>query len=352
MSINVRGYAALSPKGALGLFHFIRRELRPDDLLIEILYCGICHSDLHNVNNESGYSKYPMVPGHEIVGRVTRIGQNVKKFAIGDQVGIGCLVDSCRTCPSCLRGHEQSCLNFVTYAYGSKDKQDGLVTQGGYSESIVVREDFALKIPKSLDLIGAAPLLCAGITTWAPLRRENISKGCKVAIVGLGGLGHIAIKLAKSLGAEVTLITRSLDKADEAKALGADFVIASGDNNQMSANKAKFQLILDTVPYSHDLNPLVSSLTANGKLVLLGYFGPIEPSLNTNQLIFGQRSIEGSLIGGIRETQEMLDFCGEHQITAETELIKIQDVNKAYRRMFKSDVKYRFVIDLKTIESE
>ena len=351
MTMNVRGYAAHSNTTPLGLFHFVRRDPRPDDVVIDILYCGVCHSDLHNVRNDWGYSQYPMVPGHEIVGRVSAIGNDVSKFKVGDHVGVGCLVDSCRHCAPCLQGHEQFCIKHATYSYGSIDRQDKLPTQGGYSEMIVVAQDFVLKIPEGLDLKGAAPLLCAGITTWSPLKRANISATSKVAVVGLGGLGHLAIKLAKGLGAEVTLITRTIAKETEARALGADHVALSTDKKKISSFKGQFDLIIDTIPYAHDINPYVPALAYNGKLVLVGYFGPLEPALNTAPLIFGQKSIEGSLIGGIAETQEMLDFCAQHAITSDIEIIQPQDINQAFERMLKSDVKYRFVIDLASLKT-
>jgi uncharacterized zinc-type alcohol dehydrogenase-like protein len=351
MTRQARGYAALSSTSPLGLFHFVRREPRADDVVIELLYCGICHSDLHNVRNDWGYSKYPMVPGHEMVGRVVQIGANVTKFKVHDAVGVGCLVDSCRTCQPCQKGDEQFCAKQPTYGYGSLDRHDGQATQGGFSDVIVVSQDFVLRIPDGLELSRAAPLLCAGITAWSPLKRARITKGSQVAVVGLGGLGHMAVKLAKGLGAEVTLITRSDDKAEAATALGIDHVVLSGDKKNMSALRGKFDLILDTIPEAHDVNPYVGLLTHGGKLVLVGYFGPLEPPLNTSPLIFGQRSLEGSLIGGIADTQAMLDFCAEHHISADIELIPAQDINTAFERMSRSDVKYRFVIDLQTLAS-
>lgn len=355
MTLNARGYAALTSASPLGLFHFVRRDPRPDDVVIEILYCGICHSDLHNVRNDWGYSKYPMVPGHEIVGRVLKTGANVTKFKINDAVGVGCLVDACQTCKHCQKGDEQFCLKQPTYSYGSLDRHDKQLTQGGFSDVIVVSEDFVLRIPEGLELSRVAPLLCAGITAWSPLKRANIKQGSQVAVVGLGGLGglgHMAIKLAKGLGAEVTLITRSEKKAVESKELKVDHVVVSTNKKQMSTLRNKFDIVIDTVPYAHDVNPFVATLSAGGSMVLVGYFGPLDPPLNTAPLIFGQRSFEGSLIGGINATQEMLDFCADHQITADVEVIKIQDVNTAFDRMLKSDVKYRFVIDLQTLSVE
>lgn len=352
MTLNARGYAALSSTSPLGLFHFVRRDPRPDDVVIELQYCGICHSDLHNVRNDWGYSKYPMVPGHEMVGRVVQTGANVTKFKIHDSVGVGCLVDACRTCQPCKNGDEQFCANQPTYSYGSIDRYDGQPTQGGFSDVIVVSQDFVLRIPDGLELSRTAPLLCAGITTWSPLKRANITQGSQVAVVGLGGLGHMAIKLAKGLGAEVTLITRSDDKAKAANALSVDHVAISSDKKTMSALRGKFDLIIDTIPEAHDVNPYMGLLTYGGKLVLVGYFGLLEPPLNTSPLIFGQRSLEGSLIGCIADTQNMLNFCAEHQIMADVEVIKIQDVNTAFERLLKSDVAYRFVVNLRTLSSE
>ena len=349
MSLNARGYAALSSTSPLGLFHFVRRDPRPNDVVIELLYCGICHSDLHNVRNDWGYSKYPMVPGHEMVGRVVAMGSQVTRFHINDAVGVGCLVDSCRTCTPCQKGDEQFCVQQPTYAYGSLDREDQQPTQGGFSNLIVVSQDFVLRIPPALPLSRAAPILCAGITAWAPLKRANITPGSQVAVVGLGGLGHMAVKLAKGLGAEVTLITRSNDKAAECQALGVNHVALSTDKKQMSALRGKFDLIVDTVPYAHDVNPFLASLTYGGKLVLVGYFGPLEPPLNTSPLIFGQRSIEGSLIGGVAQTQELLDFCAQHDIAAEVEVIGVQDMAYAFERMEQGDVKYRFVVNLQTL---
>lgn len=352
MTRHARGYAALSSTSLLGLFHFVRRDPRPNDVVIELQYCGICHSDLHNVRNDWGYSKYPMVPGHEMVGRVVQIGSSVTNFKIHDAVGVGCLVDACQTCQPCQKGDEQFCAKQPTYSYGSLDRHDGQPTQGGFSDVIVVSQDFVLRIPDGLELSSAAPLLCAGITTWSPLKRANITQGSQVAVVGLGGLGHMAIKLAKGLGAEVTLITRSDDKAKSAKALGVDHVAISGEKKTMSGLKGKFDLILDTIPEAHDVNPYMGLLTYGGKLVLVGYFGPLEPPLNTSPLIFGQRSFEGSLIGGIADTQAMLDFCAKHKIMADIEVVPVQDINTAFDRLRQSNVKYRFVVDLQTFPTE
>jgi alcohol dehydrogenase (NADP+) len=350
MTYHVRGYAATSPESPLGLFPFLRRSPRPDDVVIDILYCGVCHSDIHNARNDWGAANYPMVPGHEIIGRVAETGSGVTKFKVGDHVGVGCMVDSCRHCAACGKGLEQYCEGPATYTYNGVDRHDGSRTYGGYSEKIVVAEDFVLKIPDGLDLKGAAPLLCAGITTWSPLRHWKVGPGSKVAVVGLGGLGHMAIKLAKGLGAEVTLFTRSPGKGDDARRLGADHVVLSTDDGQMASVGGRFDLIIDTVPYLHDVNPYLPTLAVDGTLVLVGFLGPLEPPLNSGPLVMQRKGVAGSLIGGIAETQEMLDFCGEHGITSDIELIAIQDINAAYERMLRSDVKYRFVIDMASLK--
>ena len=327
-----------------------RRDVTSKDIEIEILYCGVCHSDLHTARNDWGFTSYPAVPGHEIVGRVTKVGSEVSKLKVGDLAGVGCLVDSCQTCESCKKDLEQYCLTGFTGTYGGADKHLGGYTFGGYSQKIVVDEHFVLKVPANLDLAAVAPLLCAGITTWSPLRHWNVTKGSKVAVVGLGGLGHMAIKLAKGLGAEVTLFSRSPGKEKDALELGADAVIISTDENHMKSVSGKFDLIIDTVPYVHDVNPYVATLNINGTLVLVGYLGGLEPFLNTVPMILGRKSVAGSIIGGIAETQEMLDFCGEHNIVSEIEIIKMQDINEAYERMLKSDVRYRFVIDMASLK--
>ena len=351
MTMNVLGYAAQSARDALAPHRFVRRDPRADDVLLEILYCGVCHSDLHQVRNDWGGSVYPMVPGHEIIGRVVSVGPKVTGFKPGDHVGVGCMVDSCRHCSACEQGLEQYCEELPTYTYNGFDRHDRLPTFGGYSERIVVSEKFVLKIPDGMDLKGAAPLLCAGITTWSPLRHWRVGTGSNVAVVGLGGLGHMALKLAKALGADVTLFTRSPGKAQDAHRLGANHITLSTDQGQMAAVKGKFDLIIDTVPYVHDLNPYLPTLSLNGTLVLVGFLGDLEPVLNTVPLIMGRRSVAGSVIGGIAETQEMLDFCGKHGITSDIEVIKIQDINDAYERMLKSDVKYRFVIDMASLKA-
>jgi len=347
---NVKAFGAEASDAPLKQMNIERREITAKDIEIEILYCGVCHSDLHTARNDWGGTNYPAVPGHEIVGRVINIGSEVTKLKVGDLAAVGCLVDSCRECDSCQHDLEQYCSNGFTGTYNGRDKHLGGHTLGGYSEKVVVDEHFVLKVPANLDLAAVAPLLCAGITTWSPLRHWKVGKGSKVAVVGLGGLGHMAIKLAKGLGATVTLFSRTPDKKQDALDLGADEVIISTDNHQMNAVKGKFDLIIDTVPYGHNVNPYVSTLNFSGTLVLVGYLGGLEPVLNTVPLILGRKSVAGSLIGGIAETQELLDFCGEHNIVSEIEIIKIEEINEAYERMIKSDVRYRFVIDMASLK--
>ena len=350
MTMNVHGYATHSAQDDLVPFRFERRDPRPNDVVIDILFCGVCHSDLHQAHNDWGGSIYPMVPGHEIIGRVAGVGSQVTRFKVGDPVGIGCMVDSCQHCTPCKRGLEQYCEEVATFTYNSIDRHDNTPTYGGYSDKIVASDKFVVKIPEGLDMKGAAPLLCAGITTYSPLRHWQVSKGSNVAVIGLGGLGHMALKLAKAMGADVTLFTRSPGKEEDARRLGADKVVLSTDQSQMASVNGQFDLIIDTVPNVHDLNPYLPSLALNGTLVLVGYLGGLEPMLNTVPLILGRKSVAGSVIGGIAETQEMLDFCGKHNITSDIEEIKIQDINAAYQRMLKSDVKYRFVIDMASLK--
>ena len=350
MSIkNVKAYGTEAPDAALEQLDINRREVSSKDVEIDILYCGVCHSDLHFARNDWGFSVYPVVPGHEIVGKVIKVGEGITKFNVGELVAVGCLVDSCRECNNCKNDLEQYCPEFVG-TYGGQDKHLNMQTFGGYSESIVVDEDFVLKIPKNLDLAGIAPILCAGITTWSPLRHWNVKKGSKVAVIGLGGLGHMAIKLANALGADVTLFSRSPNKMQDALDLGANQVVISTDEKQMENAQGLFDLIIDTVPYSHDLNPYVGTLNTNGTLVLVGYLGPLDPMLNSVPMILGRKTVAGSLIGGIAETQELLDFCGKHDIISDIEIINIQDINEAYERMLKSDVHYRFVIDMGSLK--
>ena len=347
---KVKAYGTTDPDALLNPMTIDRREVTANDIEIEIMYCGVCHSDLHTARNDWGFTTYPAIPGHEIVGKVTKVGSEVTKLKVGDFAAVGCLVDSCQTCSSCKQDLEQYCLNGWVGTYNSPDKHLGGMTYGGYSEKVVVSEHFVLKVPANLDLAATAPLLCAGITTWSPLRHWKVGKGSKVAVVGLGGLGHMAIKLAKGLGAEVTLISRSPGKENDAKELGADEVVISTDVSQMQSVMGKFDLIIDTVPYVHDINPYIGTLTVSGTLVLVGYLGGLDPILNTVQMIMGRKSVAGSLIGGIAETQEMLDFCGKHNIVSEIEIIQMQDINQAYERMLKSDVRYRFVIDMASIK--
>ena len=351
MSNNIKAYGTISKDDDLKKMTIDRREVKPTDIEIEILFCGVCHSDLHTARNDWGGTVYPAVPGHEIVGRITKIGSEVTKFQVGDLAGVGCLVDSCKECESCKQDLEQYCLNGSTGTYNGKDKFLNQQTFGGYSEKIVVTEDFVLKIPENLDLKAVAPLLCAGITTWSPLKHWNVKEGSKVAVVGLGGLGHMAIKLAKGLGAEVTLISRSPDKIQDGLDLGANSVVISTYENEMKAAAGKFDLIIDTVPYDHDINPYLATLNISGTLVLVGFIGKMEDALFTPPMILGRRSVAGSVIGGIKETQEMLDFCGEHNILPEIEMINMEDINEAYERMLKSDVRYRFVIDMQSLKN-
>jgi len=346
------GYAAPSATGALAPFAFDRREPGPRDVQIEIQYCGVCHSDLHTVRGEWPGTVWPAIPGHEILGRVTQVGNQVTKVKVGDTAAVGCMVDSCRGCSECKDDLEQFCTSGATFTYNSKDKHTGGITYGGYSNRIVVDEHFVLTVPKNLDPAGAAPLLCAGITTYSPLRHWNVQPGQRVGIVGLGGLGHMALKLARAMGAEVALFTTSPGKAADAKRLGAHDVIISKDAAEMQKHAGSFHLILDTVSVAHDLDAYTALLRRDGSLVLLG----VPPTPNSGpsafNLIFGRRRVSGSLIGGIRETQEMLDFCGKHGIVSDVEVIPIQYINDAYERMLKSDVKYRFVIDMASLAKD
>lgn len=348
----VKAFGTAAAEAPLKQLHIARREPAPKDIEIDILYCGVCHSDLHTARNNWGGTIYPAVPGHEIIGRITRVGNEVTKFKAGDMAAVGCMVDSCRECKNCNKDLEQFCLSGFTGTYNGRDKHSGGRTYGGYSEKVVVDEHFVLKVPENLDPAATAPLLCAGITTWSPLRHWNVGKESHVAVVGLGGLGHMAIKLAKGLGAHVALFSRTPGKKQDALDLGADEVIISTSNQEMKDAAGRFDIIIDTVPYVHDLNSYIPTLSANGTLVLVGYLGPLEPMLNTAPMVMGGKSISGSLIGGIAETQEMLDFCGAHNITSEIEIIKMQDINEAYERMLKSDVRYRFVIDMASLKND
>ena len=347
--MKTKAYAAQSATTPLAPFIFERRNLGDDDVQIEILYCGVCHSDLHTVRSEWGSATYPCVPGHEIVGRVLKVGKDANKFKEGDTVGVGCMVDSCRTCANCKDNLEQFCEKGTIFTYNSPDKHTGGITYGGYSENIVVDKEFVLKIPKNLDLAATAPLLCAGITTYSPLRYHNVTKGQKVGVVGLGGLGHMGVKLAKALGAHVVVFTTSPSKVEDALRLGADEVVNSKNEDEMQKHLNSFHFILDTVSAKHDINAYLLMLRRDGNLTQVGV--PPEPLLlSVGSLIFGRRSLSGSLIGGIKETQEMLDFCGKHNVTSDIELIPIQNINEAYDRLVKSDVKYRFVIDMASLK--
>jgi uncharacterized zinc-type alcohol dehydrogenase-like protein len=347
--IKTSGYAALNSNTPLVPFEFTRREPKPNDILIEIDYCGVCHSDIHQVKNEWGASVYPMVPGHEIVGHVTRIGSNVSKFKVGDLAGVGCLVDSCRTCANCQEGFQQFCINGSVGTYNSIEKDGVTRTYGGYSKSIVLSEDFALKIPTNLDLKTVAPLLCAGITTYSPLRHWGVGPGQKVGVVGLGGLGHMAVKFAHSFGATVTVFSRSISKKEDAIRLGAtEMALTTNPESLLATHAGKFDFIIDTVSAPHDLNLYLQLLKRDGKMVLVG-LPDVPPHIEVGNLIFGRKTLAGSLIGGIHETQEMLDYCGQHNIGCDIELIAPNRINEAFERTLKSDVKYRFVLDMKAL---
>lgn len=349
---QAKAYSAASATAALGGTTIQRREPTDQDVQIEILFCGVCHSDLHQVRNEWSEvmpTVYPCVPGHEIVGRVTKVGAAVKKFKAGDLAAVGCMVDSDGTCPHCREGLEQFCPN-VTLTYNFPDKHTGAVTYGGYSESVVVNQRFVLHVPKNLDLAGAAPLLCAGITTYSPMRLWNVTKGKKVGVVGLGGLGHMGVKFAHALGAHVVVFTTSPGKKDDALRLGADEVVISRHSNEMAAHASSFDFILDAVSADHDIAAYINLLKRDGNLTLVG--APQKPlAVSAFGLIMARRSLSGSAIGGVAETQEMLDFCGQHQITSDVEIIPIQKINEAYDRLLKSDVKYRFSIDMASLKA-
>ncbi len=349
---KAKAYSVSSATSPFASTTIARRDPTADDVQIEILFCGICHSDLHQARNEwSGVmpTVYPCVPGHEIVGRVTKVGPGVKKFKPGDLAAVGCLVDSDGTCPECKAGLEQFCPNF-TLTYNFPDKHLGGVTYGGYSDSIVVKEHFVLSVPKNLDLTGTAPLQCAGITTYSPMRHWGVTKGKKVGVVGLGGLGHMGVKFAHAFGAHTVVFTTSPKKKDDALRLGADEVVLSTDANEMRKHAGSFHFILDAVAAEHDINAYINLLRRDGNITLVG--APSNPlPVAVFGLIMGRRSFSGSPIGGLAETQEMLDFCGKHGITSDIEVINIQDINKAYERMLKSDVKYRFVIDMASLKA-
>jgi uncharacterized zinc-type alcohol dehydrogenase-like protein len=350
---KAKAYSASSAKSPLASTTITRRDPTEQDVQIEILFCGICHSDLHQVRNEWSEfmpTVYPCVPGHEIVGRVTKIGSSVTKFKAGDLAAVGCMVDSDRTCPECQLGLEQFCPNF-TLTYNFPDKHLGGVTFGGYSDSIVVDQRFVLRVPSNLGLAGAAPLLCAGITTYSPMRHWGVSRGKKVGVVGLGGLGHMGVKIAHALGAHVVVFTTSPKKKDDARRLGADEVVISKNADEMQKHAGSFDFILDAVSADHDINAYINLLRRDGNITLVG--APENPlPVSAFGLIMGRRSLSGSPIGGIAETQEMLDFCGKHNLIADVEVIPIQKVNEAYERLLKADVKYRFSIDMTSLKSE
>ncbi|SDC96166.1 NAD(P)-dependent alcohol dehydrogenase [Niabella drilacis] len=347
---TVKAFGTEAPEADLKQMSIERREATAKDVEIDVLYCGVCHSDIHTARNEWPGTIYPNVPGHEIVGRITKVGSSVTKFKVGDLAAVGCMVDSCRECESCKEGLEQYCENGMTGTYNAPDKHLGIQTFGGYSERVVVDQDFVLRVPENLDLAAAAPLLCAGITTYSPLKHWNVGPGKKVGIVGIGGLGHMGVKLAKAMGAHVVVITTSASKTEDAKRLGADEVILSNDAEQMKNNAGTLHFILDCVSAQHDINAYLSLLKRDGQLTLVG--APEEPlPVAPFSLIPGRKSFSGSMIGGIAETQEMLDFCGKHNITSDIELIPIQDINNAYERMLKGDVKYRFVIDMASLKN-
>jgi len=348
MAKIIKAYGASASDAPLKELEIERRQILSKDVKIKIDYCGVCHSDIHTVRNDWGGSKYPVIPGHEIIGTVEEVGDEVTQFQVGQKVGVGCMVDSCRTCPSCQEDLEQFCEEGLVGTYNGKDKHLGGHTFGGYSQQIVVDEHFVLNIPENIDLKATAPLLCAGITTWSPLRHWKVKKGDKVGVIGLGGLGHMGIKFSNALGAHVVMITRSEDKAQDAKDLGAHEVLISTDDKQMQKHLNSFDFLLNTIPVKHDMNPYLGLLKRDKTMVLVGAIEPLEP-LHGASVILGRKNVSGSLIGGIKETQEMLDFCGEHNITCDVEMINMQNINEAYNRVTSSDVKYRFVIDMESL---
>ena len=345
---QIKAYGVLSAAQALGPLQISRRDTGTNDVAIDIAYCGVCHSDIHQARNEWGSSIYPMVPGHEIVGTVTNVGAAVRRFKVGDKVGVGCMVDSCRECPDCKEGLEQFCSKSIL-TYNCLEKDNKTIAQGGYSTKIVVHQDFVLRLPKNLPLDKIAPLLCAGITTYSPLHHWKAGPGKRVAIIGLGGLGHVAVKIAHAMKAEVTVLSRTLDKKDDAMRLGADHMYATNDPKTFERLSKYFDLIINTVSVKLDWGQYLGLLKRDGSMVLLGVPSDA-PALHAFSLIAGRRSLAGSLIGGIKETQEMLDFCGKHNITADIELIPMDRINEAYERVIKADVRYRFVIDMVSLK--
>lgn len=343
------GYAATSSDQPLKPFSFERREKRANDVVIEILYCGVCHSDLHTARNDWGWTTYPVIVGHEIVGRVLEVGEQVTRFKAGDSVAVGTMVDSCQHCDQCHHGHEQFCREGNTQTFGGSDRISGDPTWGGYAKHIVVREEFVLRMPEGLDLAKAGPLLCAGATTYSPLKEWKIGPGSRVGVIGLGGLGHMAVKLASAMGAQVTVLSRTPEKAGDARDLGADSFLVSSDPEAMLQAADTFDLIIDTVPTKHDLDPYIPLLDVDGTLCIVGQIGPLA-EMNSLPLLLNRRRVAGSAISGIAETQELLDFCARKNILPDVEMIGIDQINEAYERMEKSDVRYRFVIDMASLE--
>jgi len=346
--MKTASYAAHAAKESLQHHTIERRALKSTDVLIEIEYCGVCHTDLHFVNNDWGLTEYPVVPGHEIVGRISQIGSEVGKFKVGDLAAIGCMVNSCGQCSSCESGNEQYCLNGFTATYNNPIDDPGGMTYGGYSQRIVADESFVLHVPESLDITATAPLLCAGITTYSPLLHWSVQKGMKVGIVGLGGLGHMGVKFSHALGAHTVMITTTPEKGEDAKTLGADEILISTDSNQMAKQAGEFDFILNTIPVDHEVAPYLDLLKVDGTMCVVGAIEPLN-QVNAAQLMFGRKKLAGSLIGGISQTQEMLNFCGQHSIVSEVELIRMDQIQEAFQRLVKSDVKYRFVIDMKSL---
>ncbi|RZT04366.1 uncharacterized zinc-type alcohol dehydrogenase-like protein [Duganella sp. CF402] len=348
---KAHGYAAHDQHSHLVPFSFERRAPGLNDVVIEILYSGVCHSDLHQARDDWGGSIYPMVPGHEIIGRVTQVGSGVHKFKVGDLAGVGCLVDSCRHCSACDEDLEQYCEHGPTVTYNGRERETGAPTYGGYSDIIVVDEHFVVKVSDKLDLKAVAPLLCAGITTYSPLRHWKVGPGHKVGVIGLGGLGHMGVKFAKAMGAQVVMITTSPDKGKDAQRLGADEVLLSTDADAMKAHANSFDFLLNTIPVPHDINPYLVLLRRDRTMAMVGVLTELDPPPAGVNLILGRKSVAGSAIGGLKETQEMMDFCAEHNIVSDVEMIAIQDINQAYERLVKNDVKYRFVIDMATLKA-
>lgn len=346
--MSTKAYAAYNDHDILKPFEFKRRAVGSNDVKIDILYCGVCHSDIHMAHNDWEFSEYPLVPGHEIVGRVTEVGNKVSHFKIGELVGVGCMVDSCRQCPACEQNLEQYCEQGMVMTYGSTDPHMDCPTYGGYSTEIVTDKDFVLKVSEQLDTKAVAPLLCAGITTYSPLRHWQVKASDKVGVIGLGGLGHMGIKFAHAIGAHVVMITTSADKVTDAKRLGANEVLISTDAEQMAAHVNSFDFLLNTIPVKHDLNPYLPLLKLNKTMCVVGA-SPVD--LHSMSVVQGRKAVAGSLIGGIAETQEMLDFCAEHNIVADVEMINMQDINTAFERVMKAEVKYRFVIDMQSLKS-